>query len=58
MEDFKEQADGVRHIPSNYSKEMATKSSVVSFNAQYYFSISLSFKQRTHFAANTRATNY
>ena len=32
MEDFKEQADGVRHIPSNYSKEMATKSSVVSYN--------------------------
>ena len=32
MEDFKEQADGVRHIPSNYSKEMATKNSVVSYN--------------------------
>ena len=32
MEDFKEQADGVRHISSNYSKEMATKSSVVSYN--------------------------
>ena len=32
MEDFKEQANGVRHIPSKYSKEMATKSNVVSYN--------------------------